>query len=71
MYVILIGVALALFAVEIYFVLPLTMLLVYIFISAAWVFICQFVFMKHFKRDEQERLNALIERLEKLSRQFP
>jgi len=70
-HVILIATALALFAIEIYFVLPITLLLVYILISTVWVLLCQFVFMKHFKREEQERLNALIERLEKLAKQFP
>lgn len=70
-YVILIAIALALFTIEIYFVLPLSLLLVYILISLGWVLLCQFIFMKHYKKEEQERLNAMIERLEKLAKQFP
>lgn len=69
-YVILISVALGLFAFEMYFVLPFWELLIYIAVSIMWVILCQFVFMKHYNNKESQRLQEIIDNLERVSEQF-
>src|SRR5690554_5012082 len=69
-YVIFIGIALILFAFEMYYVLPLLLLLLYIVMSIGWILLCQFVFMKQYHRKEEEHLQEIIDDLERLSQQF-
>ena len=69
-YVIFIGIALILFAFEMYYVLPLLLLLLYIVMSIGWILLCQFVFMKQYNRKEEEHLQEIINDLERLSQQF-
>ena len=69
-YVIFIGIALALLAFEMYYVLPLFLLILYIVMSIGWILLCQFVFMKQFNRKEEQRLQEIISDLERLSQQF-
>ena len=69
-YLILIALALCLFAVEIYYILPMSQLLAYVGLSAAWVLLCQFVFRKQYIRKEEQRLQDMIQELERLSQQF-
>jgi Flp pilus assembly protein TadB len=69
-YVIFIGISLALFAFEMYYILPLSLLIFYLVMSIGWILICQFVFMKQFNRKEEKRLETIINDLERLSKQF-
>lgn len=69
-YVIFIGIALTLFAFEMYYVLPLSLLILYMVMSIGWILLCQFVFMKQFNRKEEQRLEEIISDLERLSQQF-
>ncbi|TCK84832.1 hypothetical protein [Albibacterium bauzanense] len=69
-YVIFIGIALVLLAFEMYYILPLSLLIFYIVMSIVWIFLCQFVFMKQFNKKEEQRLQEIISDLERLSQQF-
>src|SRR5690606_36424497 len=69
-YVILISVALGLFAFEMYFVLPFWELMIYVAVSILWVVLCQFVFMKHYNNKESQRLQEIIDNLERVCEQF-
>lgn len=69
-YLIFIAFALALFTFEMYYILPLPFLILYIVISLGWVLLCQFVFMKQYNRKEEQRLEEIIRDLERLSQQF-
>jgi len=69
-YVVFIGIALALFAFEMYYILPLFLLILYIAMCIGWILLCQLVFMKQFNRREEQRLEEIITDLERLSRQF-
>jgi len=69
-YVIIISLSLCLFAIEMYYILPFWQLLIYIVLSIGWMLICQFVFMKQYNRREAQRLEEIIQALERLSNQF-
>lgn len=69
-YVIFIGLALALLTFEMYYILPLYLLILYIVMSIVWILLCQFVFMKQFNRKEEQRMEEIISDLERLSQQF-
>jgi len=69
-YVIFIGIALVLFAFEMYYILPLPLLILYLVMSIGWILLCQFVFMKQFNKKEEQRLEEIISDLERLSQQF-
>jgi len=69
-YLLLIALALCLFAVEIYYILPMHQLLIYVGLSAGWVILCEFVFRKQYVRKEEQRLQEMIQELERLSQQF-
>jgi len=69
-YVILIGISLFLFAIEMYYILPFLLLLVYIILSIGWIVLCQLFFMKQYNKREGERLEEIINYLERISQQF-
>src|SRR5690606_10120525 len=70
LYVTLISVSLGLFAIEMYYILSFPLLLTYIIISAGWILLCQLVFMKQYNKREEQRLQEIINNLERLSKQF-
>lgn len=69
-YVVLISIALGLFAFEMYYVLPFWELIIYVAVSILWVVLCQFVFMKHYDNRESQRLQEIIDNLERVCEQF-
>jgi len=69
-YILIISLSLCLFAIEMYYILPFWQLLIYIILSIGWMLICQFVFMKQYNRREAQRLEEIIQALERLSNQF-
>ena len=68
-YSIFIGIAFALYFVEIYFSSPLWHTVAGIIAIALWFIICWHL-MKTYIRREQEKLNGMIEELERLEKQF-
>lgn len=69
-YVILIAIALVLFSIEMFYILSLWQLLLYVVLSTGWLFLCQFVFMKYHNKREEQKLEEIIQTLERLSQQF-
>ncbi|MFD2164079.1 hypothetical protein ACFSJU_16845 [Paradesertivirga mongoliensis] len=68
-YSIFIGIAFGLYFVEIYFSSPLWHTIAGIVAIALWFIICWYL-MKTYIRREQERLTGMIEKLERLEKQF-
>lgn len=68
-YSIFIGIAFALYSIEVYFAAPLWQTLMGVILTVAWFMVCYF-FMRIYIRKEEERLGAIIEDLERLGRQF-
>jgi len=69
-YVVFISIALVLFSIEMFYVLSLWWLLIYIVLSIGWLFLCQLVFMRYYNKREEQKLEEIIQALERLSQQF-
>jgi len=69
-YVALISIALILFSIEMFYILSLGWLILYVVLSIGWLFLCQFVFMKYYNKREEQKLEEIIQTLERLSQQF-
>jgi Flp pilus assembly protein TadB len=68
-YSIFIGVAFALYFVEVYFNSPLWQTIAGVVGIVLWFFVCWY-FMKIYISKEQKNLNEMIEKLERLEKQF-
>ncbi len=68
-YSIFIGIAFALYFIEVYFVAALWQTILGVILTMAWFMVCYF-FMRVYIRKEEERLDAMIKDLERLGRQF-
>ncbi len=68
-YSIFIGIAFALYFIEIYFSSPLWQTITGVVLTVIWFTLCWFI-MKIYIRKEQEKLNEMIKKLERLERQF-
>lgn len=68
-YSIFIGLAFALYFIEVYFTAPLWMTLLGIVLIAAWYMICWFL-MRSYIRREEENLGNMIGNLERMKKQF-
>lgn len=68
-YSIFIGVAFAFYFIEIYFSSPLWQTVTGITATAVWFVICWYL-MRFYIRKEQEKLNGMIDQLERLEKQF-
>ncbi len=69
-YLLCISLAMALYAIEIYYILPAWLFVCYVLFTMLWIGCCYFVFITHYRKRENERLQHLIRRLEKMQRQF-
>ncbi|SEK35167.1 hypothetical protein [Parapedobacter koreensis] len=65
-----IAVAFALYSIEMYFVLPFWTFVGSIIFIVFWFLICHFVFMKQYIHSENERIEEMIENLERIKGQF-
>lgn len=68
-YSLFIGIAFGLYFIEVYFVAPLWQTIAGLSFTVAWFIICAYLMRIYIKR-EQERLSEIIEKLEKLEKQF-
>jgi len=65
-----IAVAFILYGIEMYFILPIWSLIgIFIFVIF-WFLICHFVFMKQFIKNENLRIEEMIDNLERIKNQF-
>lgn len=69
-YIIFISIALILLSIEMFYILSLFWLIIYVVLSIAWMFLCRFVFMKYYNKREEQKLEEIIQSLERLSQQF-
>lgn len=69
-YLLCISLAMALYAIEMYFILPVWLFVGYLLFTALWIGCCHFIFIKNYRKRENERLQHLIRRLEDMQRQF-
>jgi len=69
-YEICIGIAFALYGIEMYFALPLWTFIGLVVFIIFWFVICHVVFMKQYIRNEQARIAEMIENLERIKGQF-
>ncbi|HEY1025889.1 MAG TPA: hypothetical protein VGE26_12035 [Sphingobacteriaceae bacterium] len=60
----------AFFFIEIFFVASLWVTILGISFTVAWFLFCYFILMKSYIRKEEQRLNEMIENLERLQKQF-
>jgi len=69
-YEVCIAVAFILYGIEMYFILPIWSLIgIFIFVIF-WFLICHFVFMKQFIKNENARIDEMIDNLERIKNQF-
>ncbi|MBK1438662.1 hypothetical protein JHJ32_01555 [Parapedobacter sp. ISTM3] len=65
-----IAIAFMLYGVEMYFALPIWTFIGSVIFIVFWFLICHFVFMKQYIRNENERIEEMIENLERIKGQF-
>jgi uncharacterized membrane protein (DUF485 family) len=68
-YSIFIGFAFALYFIEIYFVAPLWQTILGVILTTGWFLLCWFL-MRVYRRREEEKLDSMINNLERLKKQF-
>ncbi|MEJ6981492.1 hypothetical protein WG906_13585 [Pedobacter sp. P351] len=68
-YSVFIGIAFGLYFIEIYFSSPFWQTLIGVMATVVWFVICWFL-MRTYIRKEQEKLNEMVENLERLEKQF-
>jgi hypothetical protein len=62
--------AFALYSYEMYFALPFYIFLGFVVFMVWWFYICHFVFMKRYIRSENEKIQRMIDDLDRLESQF-
>lgn len=65
-----IGLAFALYGIEMYFALPFWTFVGSIIFIALWFVVCHFVFMKQYIKNENTRIAEMIDNLERINKQF-
>ncbi len=65
-----VGLAIALYAIEFYYLLPVLVFTAFVGFVVIWFLICHFVFMKRYIRSENDRIEAMIDHLQRIARQF-
>ena len=65
-----IAVAFALYAIEMYFVLPFWTFVGFIVFIVFWFLICHYIFMKQYIKHENARIEEMIANLERIKNQF-
>src|SRR5690606_30836448 len=69
-YEIVLAIAFALYAFEMYFALPFWIFITLLLLVSGWFLICHFVFMKQYIKQENARIQEMIDNLERISEQF-
>lgn len=65
-----VALALALYAVEFYYLLPTLVFAVFVGFVVVWFLVCHFVFMRRYIRNENARIDAMIADLRRIADQF-
>lgn len=65
-----VAIAFALYAIELYFVLPFWTFAGISVFMVFWFLICHFIFMKQYIRNENARIQEMIDNLERIKHQF-
>ncbi|WP_257659099.1 hypothetical protein [Parapedobacter lycopersici] len=69
-YEIVLAVAFGLYAVEMYFSVPFWAFITFLLVVVCWFLICHFVFMKQYIKQENARIQEMIDNLGRINKQF-
>lgn len=65
-----VALALALYSIEFYYMLPLLVFIAFVSFIVIWFLISHFIFMKRYIKNENDRIDTMIDHLRRISKQF-